>query len=468
MYTGIKTFNRKRENEVLEPVSVSLEKEKHRSFFGIRVSAIVETLIFITLTLILDYLFGTGDRFQSINPHPFWIIVLIVTVQYGTVEGVVASVLCTTALYAGNVPDMQFNESLFQYNARLALNPTLWFVAALVIGEMHMRVISERDKFKEIAIVADRDAREVTDAYQMLKEKKEHLEVRLVSQIRSFSFSIKALQNMESMSSAQIMMSLIDMIREIVGPKKFSVYTFSEMGFEVMLSEGWEGENFQRRFPNQHPLYREIVSRKRLISVVNPEDEVVLEGEGLIAAPIIDRDSGTIFGMLKIEDIEFYDLNISNLWVIESLAELVGSAFLNAQKYDQLTKATIFASSQEGVYSYPFYRMQKPLLSKVLGESNNPFTELDVIFDTDQDVMKKIRPDVEYFLSRDLPAAASIYQMGRDELHYVILLPNYSLKKAQELNQEYNKILGQEDKLKDCKWTIEARNVKYAQADYKS
>jgi len=444
----------------LDPVSISLEKNKHWSFFGIRISAIIETLIFIVVVLILDYLFGTGDRFYSVNPHPFWIIVLIVTVQYGTVEGVMTSVLCTIALFAGNVPEIQFNESLFLYNARLAVNPALWFIAALVLGEMQMRVINERNKFKEIAVVADRDAKEVTDAYQMLKDKKEHLEVRLVSQMRSFSFSINALQNMESMSSAQIFMALLDMVREIVGPKKFSAYTFSENGFEVMLSEGWEDhEIYQRRFLTNHPLYQKIVSGKRLISVINPEDEAILGDEGLVATPIIDTESGTIFGMLKIEGMEFYDLNISNLWVVESLAQLVGTAFSNAQKFDRVTKAGIYASSKEGVFSFPFYRIQKALLSRIMGDMNSNFGELDITVDAPSEQIKTIKADVEFVLQKNLSSLGIVCQMGRDELHYMILFPNCSLKKTESLGHDIEKLLEQEELLKECEWKVLAREI---------
>jgi len=438
----------------------ALEIQEHWNFFGIRVSALIETVVFIAAVLLLDYLFGSGDRFLDVNPHPFWIIILVVTVQYGTLEGIIAAVLCTIALYAGNIPEIEFNESLFNYNARLALNPVLWFVAALVLGEMHMRVINERDKFKEIAITADRDAKQVTDAYQLLKEKKEHLEVRLVSQMRSFSFSIKALQNMESMSSAQIFMSLLDMVREIIGPKKFSAYTFSENGFEVMLSEGWgDDEPYHRRFMNDHPLYQKIVSGKRLISVINPEDEAILGDQGLIAAPIIDTDSGTIFGMLKIEDLEFYDLNISNLWVIESLAELVGTAFSNGQKYDRLTKTSIYAAGDDAVFSFPFYRIQKALFSHLLAHLKKPFCELDVQIEIKDKPLEEVRAELNFILQKNFQTVGTVCRLGRDEPHYAILLPGYSLKNAEDVAEDVKQVLEKEELLKECQLSVDAKEI---------
>ncbi len=440
-----------------------LVQEKQRTFFGIRVSALVETIAFIAIVLIVDYLFAAADRFQGLNPHPFWIIVLLVTVQYGTVEGIVAAIFSTIALYVGNIPEIQFNESLFQYNARLALNPALWFVAALVLGEIHMRLINERDKLKEVAVNSERNARDVTEAYQILKEKKEHLEVRFVSQVRSFSFSIKALQNMESMSPAQIFMSLLEMVNEIIGPKKFSIYTFSENGFEVMLSEGWgDSEPYQRRFLNTHPIYTTIVSKKHLLCVTNPEDEAVLGGEGLVASPIIDNDSGTIYGMLKIEEINFYDLNISTLWVVDALTDLIGAAFANAQTYDWLSRTKIYASTRKGVYSYALYRIQKEYVSHVAAQLSGALWELDVTCEVDAQAREEVRADLEYFLLKGVPALGEVFQLGQDDLHYSLLIPGRDDSTIKRLKKDYEKKLKEDPKLHNAKWRLEIKKVEKA------
>jgi len=460
LYMRNKAFRRRA--RILAFSNALLLKEKHSYILGIRVSAVTETVVFIFILLLLDFLFGTGNRFQGVNPHPFWIIILLVTVQYGTIEGVVAAVFCTIALYLGNIPEIQFNESLFQYNARLATNPALWFVTALVLGEMHMRVINERDKFKEIALTSDRNAKEAADVYQLLKEKKEHLEVRLVSQVRSFSFSIKALQSMESLSPAQIFMSLVEMVREIIGPKKFSVYTFSESGFEVMLSQGWDDESYQRRFISTHPLYTNLVSQKHLLCVINPEDEAVLSGEGLIAAPIIDKESGSIYGMLKIEDMDFYDLNISNLWVIEALAELIGTAFSNAQKYHWLSKSAIYSGEEKGIYSYYQYKIQKNLLSRLFGELKVKFWELDVKFNKPEEDVESVQSELEFILQKMADQSAGVYKMGRDELHYSILLPNVAREKVKKMEGELTQYFSENSILQNCEWKMSRKEVEYA------
>ena len=63
------------------------ESRTHRAILGLRVSALVETLLFLAVALLVDSLLGAGDRFSEISPHPFWIIVLLVSTYYGTNEG---------------------------------------------------------------------------------------------------------------------------------------------------------------------------------------------------------------------------------------------------------------------------------------------------------------------------------------------------------------------------------------------
>ncbi len=138
-------------------VAEEIEEEiKHWTIFRVRVSAIIETIIFLGILLFFDYILGEGKHYTDVSPHPFWIIVLVISVQYGTAEGVIAVFLCTVALYAGYIPEIKFNESLFDYRVRLALTPTLWLIASVVLGEMRMRIDYDRKKYKEMAFDAQK------------------------------------------------------------------------------------------------------------------------------------------------------------------------------------------------------------------------------------------------------------------------------------------------------------------------
>ena len=220
--------------------------KKHRTILGVRLSALIETIVFLSVLVVLNLLFGSGDRFANVNPHPFWIIILVMSVQYGTAEGVMAALLATLFFYGGNIPQVRFDESLFEYRVRIASLPVLWMLTAIILGEMRTRIAYEREKYQKLAEDATREAREISSTYEVLKEKKEFLEVKLASEHRTLAVTYHSLRNLESMNPGHILFAFRDLISEITNPKKFSIYAYSDEGFEAIIHEGWE-ENEDRK-----------------------------------------------------------------------------------------------------------------------------------------------------------------------------------------------------------------------------
>ena len=115
------------------------ETRTHRAILGLRVSALVETLLFLAVALLVDSLLGAGDRFSEISPHPFWIIVLLVSTYYGTNEGLATAALCAIAALAGHIPEQGFNEESTAWLLRVSADPVLWIMAALAPGRDQVR-----------------------------------------------------------------------------------------------------------------------------------------------------------------------------------------------------------------------------------------------------------------------------------------------------------------------------------------
>ena len=80
------------------------------TWFGLRKSAVIETVLYLTVALILDYVFFSGNRFWDVAPHPFWPLVLLISAQYGTSEGLFAAALAATALLAGKLPSRNMSQ----------------------------------------------------------------------------------------------------------------------------------------------------------------------------------------------------------------------------------------------------------------------------------------------------------------------------------------------------------------------
>src|SRR3546814_10877903 len=104
-----------------------------------RITALLEIALFLAGALLLDRYVFAGDRFARVQPHPFWIIILLMAAHYGTGEALLAAVASTAALLIGNIPDKPLDQAIYAHILELARNPILWQLTVVFIGEIGRR-----------------------------------------------------------------------------------------------------------------------------------------------------------------------------------------------------------------------------------------------------------------------------------------------------------------------------------------
>lgn len=331
-----------------------------RYVLGVRTAAILETIVFLFVVCLIDYFFGNGDRFLGVSPHPFSIIILLVAVQYGTPEAIVSTILSTIVLYAWNIPPQKINDTLFDYQFGLIVVPMLWFLASFIIGELRMRLEQKNHETEMELHEVKKQASTISKEYEVLKETKENFEAYLVSQYNTITNTYKSLKALEVLNPSQILLNLEEVVQGALNIEKFSVYAMGDMGFEVVTSHGWnKGEPFSLRIKQDNPLFWEIYGEHRIVCVVNEDDAKILQKEGVLAGPIIDKETKEILGMLKIEKMRFMDLNVSSIETFKSLCELIGIAYSNARDYIQVKANSIYQLTDPPLFSNLFYELQK-------------------------------------------------------------------------------------------------------------
>ena len=262
--------------------------QTRRSLAGIRVSAILEIVIFLGVALALDQILFDGSRFRLASQHPFWILVLLVTVQYGTNAGMLAALASSVALLAGNVPPQAITQDRFTWLFQIGQLPLLWFVSAVVLGELRMRQIRERGALAgQLAETAHRE-QVLADGYQRLSAAKDALETRVAGQLRTAVGIYQAARAIEKLDPSEVLLGVADLIRSVMNPEKFSVFLLRNDSLELAVEDGWTGEdNFPRRYAAGTAIFQEIVGRQRVLTVADPDDVPALLGAGIIGSPIM-------------------------------------------------------------------------------------------------------------------------------------------------------------------------------------
>ncbi|MCB1111541.1 MAG: hypothetical protein KDK72_02650 [Chlamydiia bacterium] len=392
---------------------------------GVRTAALLETLFFLTALTVGDYFFGAGDRMITLSPHPFWIIILLISVQYGTFEGLSAALLSTLFLYVGNVPQQTIRETLFEYQFQLALRPLLWFMAAFILGELRNRLAMQNKELEGELQKLREESDEVVKNYESLKNAKENLEAHLVTQQRSTAMTYKTLKGLESLNPAQIIMKLNGVVEAALNLKKFSVYTLGPNGLEVATSHGWsDDDRYLLRITPDNLLYRELVSAERIICLINKEDQKILGDQGVLAGPLIDSEEGFVFGMLKVEEIEFLELNTSSIETFRTVCELIGMAYTNARQHKKVEESSLL-SSKPLMFSYHFYTVQKKLFLALARQRQFPLSLAKVSFvlsGTEKEEEDQLE-GIKRFFKDNIPQDGSYFHDERGRGKFLLLLP---------------------------------------------
>ncbi|MCE2927871.1 MAG: GAF domain-containing protein [Rickettsiales bacterium] len=346
-------------------LSHTFNRPKRKTLLGLRRSAWLEIALALVALLVFDQLVLDGTRYFSTNPHPFWFIVLLIACKYGTKEGLLAAIVCSIALLFGNMPEQQAEQDSYAYALTILKLPLLWLVSSVIFGELRHMHIRERDHLESSLVESEKREQHIAQSYQWVRQLKDLLELRMAGQLRSSISAYHAAKSMESLSPSDVMRGIEELVASTLNPEQFSIYDLNKDGLAVNLAHGWkEGESFTRNFGPGSPLYQSIVAEQRVLCVANSDHERVLAGQAMLAGPLIDRDSGEIVGMLKIEKLGFTDLHLSNIEAFGTICEWAGLALVNARKY-QLAKQDSLVNPDHNLLTYGYFKRFTAFISSL-------------------------------------------------------------------------------------------------------
>ncbi|MCG8653563.1 MAG: GAF domain-containing protein, partial [Pirellulales bacterium] len=337
------------------------------SIAGIRASALLELGLFLAIAFIIDGIALDGDRFAGVQPHPFWIIVILLSVQYGVVEGLVGTIGATLALYLGAVPPQEFGQDLYDYILSLTGQPLLWLLTTLVLGQLRGRQAREHESLAQAFSEASVRSETIAEAYAEIEEAKNALEARLASELRTVLTMYSGARAIDRLDLGAVLAGVGELVRTVIGPRKFSLYLLNGQTLEASLNEGWDiSDAYETQFGADTDLFQAIVGRQEIVSVASRAGEQVLAGQGVLAGPLYARDSGAVLGMLKIEQMAFIEFSVTAVENFRMLCDWIGSALSRAQAHETTLEQSLEGSSRN-VLSASMLEKQKAFVTD-LGE----------------------------------------------------------------------------------------------------
>lgn len=398
--------------------------ETGRTLAGLRLSALVEIVLFLAVALAVDHgLFG-GQRFWHATPHPFWLLVLAVTFQYGAREGLVAALAASAALLVGNVPAQSLDQDLFQYGYALAERPALWLLAAVSLGLIRDRERRRAGRLAARLAEARQQADSLTEAYRHQTAAREKLEEQVAGQIRTVVTLYEAGQGLDSLDPDRIADGAVPLIERILAPRAFSLFLLGSEGLGAAVTRGWPADApWADHLPPDAPLYRAVIGGQKRLCIADANDAAVLGDQGVLAGPLITPE-GAVIGMLKIERLDFYALSPATLDNFQVVCAWIAAALDRARRH----QADALHGTGGPLYSAGFLDRQVRFVSALARRLGFPVALLTVRItgraDLDADQGAAIAAELRAAIDAQLRTTDLGFEADRQSGDFVLLLPN--------------------------------------------
>ena len=293
-------------------------------------SAVVELVVIVLAIVVLDWLLPS-QGLAEIGPSPYWLPVLLMTLQYGTVSGLLAAGVGIAMTMLPGVPEQGVGENHFVYLLRIWAQPILWIAVAVLLGQFRIRQIAvKRELIRQVEELSSQ-RRALADYATNLRQRCETIERRIAGRDEVPGLAAVAAVDALADPGADLAAAL-DRAAALAFPgADVSVYVREDAGLRLVASAGLapDGATSDLLSP-VHPLFRAVVERGGGLSILSAADEPLLAGEGLAAVAVRAPAGGAVVGLVKLDRAPPSLVGADTTAALSTLAAAIGRRYADA------------------------------------------------------------------------------------------------------------------------------------------
>lgn len=290
-------------------------------------SALIELVVIVLAIAGVDWLLPNQDL-SDIGPNPYWLPVLLMSLQYGTVSGLLAAGVGIAMTMLPGVPEQGVGENHFAYLLRIWAQPILWIAVAVLLGQFRIRQIAaKRELMRQVQeLSAQRQA--LADYSTNLRIRCEAVEREIAGRSEPAAQELLAAVAHLAHPGGELGAALARVVGLAAPGAEASVYLVDGAWLRKVADSGWRGDQTRaEELTAVHPLYRAVIERGESVSVLVPAHDALLSGEGLAAVPIRIGDGGPASGMLKLDAAPAGAVSAATLDALAAIALAVAQRF---------------------------------------------------------------------------------------------------------------------------------------------
>lgn len=326
------------------------DSAKQTGYYGLRIlpplSAVAELAVIVAVLLVLDWVWPALD-INNIQPSPYWLPVLMLTLQYGTASGTLAVVVAIIAYFSlVTLPEQGVGENEFAYRLRILSQPILWIATAVVLGQFRMiQIAAKRELRQRLAeLKTQRDTladyagrlRARCDALERdIAARPMHAGAPLLNAFAALADGNDGFANVKDGFGKAVEAAFAHAFPAAT----LSLFSRNDTGLAKIASTPWPAEaKWSASLHADHPLTKAITGSKSRLSVQDAAGETTLAGQGLAAVPVIEPASGKVVGMVKLEFADARILNEELLRQLDVLAAAIEPALARHATGDKISQ----------------------------------------------------------------------------------------------------------------------------------
>jgi hypothetical protein len=277
-------------------------------FLPSRIGTIEQILIFGTLLAIEHFWMSPGD-FDKIEPHPYWIPVILLALQYGTSDALLAATIAILGSLWIGWPTQGVGEEYFRYLIRTWIEPVGWILAAILIGEVRSRQRAHVATLSHDLAESRTQAADITQHCHKLDDKIGRLERELAGvEGHSLDAVLVALEDLEAADAATCRRAMDRAQRLLIGGG--TSLLLLRQGLAVVPAARIVAEPDAGRPPAEaeiEPVPADLVETSmrepRTLAALRLSDSSVMGDRALLAAALRTSPQSPAFGFLLLESI---------------------------------------------------------------------------------------------------------------------------------------------------------------------
>lgn len=275
----------------------------------------------------------------SISPSPLWIPIIIASSILGTRSGILA-VLAALAITLWYLPPQTMGgQGFFEYFTNTGLQPTLWLLTAIVLGEFRTSLLRKNQKLQSQLAHALGQRDTISDYCTTLTLEAENLQSRIASMETTSPVSVcRAIDKLSTLDLQNNSKQLETLLANLIGTTRYSLFKCSNKRLGLLHSNTTASSELKPSREQQeqawlinHPDTTELTSLagdKRVFRSRTPSGSLAF----LFGAPglsSLQTDSEALQGAIIFHQLEAHLLEEDSTVLLEAISSALSNNLLS-------------------------------------------------------------------------------------------------------------------------------------------